>query len=320
MQRSLRRFVALACAVAAPALAAPREIEMARRLSLEGRYDEARQKLDLAERKAKTSCERADVLVQKALASVEEMSFRGPASNAPLTQAQAAVREARACNDRWRLASAMVVEGRAHYALAFAGLEPGLENARARYAEALELRAGAPPGDRAQSLFFLGLVHEQEERGAEAEKLYREALALASQAKETLLLSYLHRHLGSFERPAKGLAGDLERQRESLRLRQEIHFLPGVVFARLAVGDVLMEMGSAAEAVQSWELALQEAGASGVRRGVVVAAQKLAEAAAKRGDPGRARELYALAVSVAREMGDKQAEDATKKAMAELPG
>jgi tetratricopeptide (TPR) repeat protein len=319
MQR-LVRLAAMACLVAGPALAASREIEMARRLSLEGRYDDARQKLDVAVRKAKTPCERADVLVQKALASVEEMSFRGPASDAPLGQALAAVQEARACNDRWRLAAAMVVEGRAHYARTFAGLEPGFDEARARYVEALELRAGAPAGDRAQSLFFLGLIHEQEERGAEAEKLYREAFTLASQAKDTLLLSYLHRHLGSFERPAKGVAGDLERQRESLRLRQEIGFLPGVVFARLAVGDTLMEMGSTAEAVQSWELALQEAGAAGVRRGVVVAAQKLAEAAAKRGDPGRARELYALAVSVAREMGDKQAEAAAKKAMAEIVG
>jgi tetratricopeptide (TPR) repeat protein len=319
----MQRFVVLVGVLvvgSVSAYGAPRELDAARRLNLEGRYEEARQKLAAAAANARTPCERADVLIQAAITAVEEMSFRGPASGTPLQRAEEAVREARACNDRWKLARAVTVQGRAHYARTFAGMEPDFELARARYAESLELRSGAPPGDRAQSLFHLGLVHEQKEELKQAEAAYREAHVLATEARDLLLLSYLERHLASFERATRGMEGELARHRESLRLREQLSFFPGIVFARLAIGDTLLAMGRPIDARAAWEQALKEAGAYGVRRGVVVSASKLASAAAERGDAGRARELYALAAAVAREMGDAAAEAEAKRAMAAVVG
>jgi len=80
-----------------------------------------------------------------------------------------------------------------------------------------------------EALFWVGVFHQvvRHDDGAAVPTLER-SLELATQAGDTLTISYALRHLGIAEHAAGRLQRARERLEESVRLRREVGFLPGV--------------------------------------------------------------------------------------------
>jgi tetratricopeptide (TPR) repeat protein len=95
---------------------------------------------------------------------------------------------------------------------------------------------------QADALFWVGTFHQVVEKDdAAAVPVLQRAYALASDADDRLTLSYIARHLG-FADWAAGRADDARaRLEESLRLRREINFLPGVAAALVALAEFSAE-------------------------------------------------------------------------------
>lgn len=130
-----------------------------------------------------------------------------------------------------------------------------------------------------EALFWVGTFHQVVRRDqAAAVPALERAQELATLAGDTLTLSYVLRHLAFAEQAAGRVAAARERLEESLRLRQEIGFMPGVAanlvgLAYLAAGEgrrdealaLLDEAGTICEAT----------GADGTRRMVEQARTQL---------------------------------------------
>jgi len=91
----------------------------------------------------------------------------------------------------------------------------------------------------AEAVFWIGIVHQvvhgDSERGL---PFFERSYDLALRAGDNLTLSYAARHIGF----ARGEAGDLpaarEKLEESLHLRRELDFKPGVAAALLALAEL----------------------------------------------------------------------------------
>lgn len=112
------------------------------------------------------------------------------------------------------------------------------------FERAVELyhRLGDVPGE-AESLFWAGCFH-QVVRGDHdvASSFLERSYELAAAAGDKLTMSYAVRHLGFAEMAAGRSSDARERLEQSVALRREIGFLPGVAagllaLARLAAGD-----------------------------------------------------------------------------------
>jgi tetratricopeptide (TPR) repeat protein len=130
-----------------------------------------------------------------------------------------------------------------------------------------------------QSLFWIGAFHQvlRHDDDAAVPNLER-SCELATQAGDKLTMSYALRHLGIAEHNAGRLDGARARLEESVRLRREIGFLPGVAanlmgLAYIAAGEgrreaamtVLDEAASIAETT----------GAQGILRSIEEARARL---------------------------------------------
>lgn len=95
-----------------------------------------------------------------------------------------------------------------------------------------------------EALFWTGTWHQVvAEEYAEAVPLFRRSYELAEAAGDRLTLSYATRHLG-FAAEAEGRPQEArERFEESIRLREELGFLPGVAAGKLALADLLRGTG-----------------------------------------------------------------------------
>jgi tetratricopeptide (TPR) repeat protein len=115
----------------------------------------------------------------------------------------------------------------------------------------LQLRRQA--GDErgvAESLFQVGLVH-QVIRGDSAAALpwFEEAYARARNAADPVLMSYAIRHVAVCRLHAGDRAGARDGLEESLRLREQAGFIPGVAMALAALADVVASDSQRQEAV-----------------------------------------------------------------------
>jgi ketosteroid isomerase-like protein len=118
----------------------------------------------------------------------------------------------------------------------------------------------------AEALFWVATFHQAVRGDHEtALPLLERAGELAAAAGDLLTLSYVARHLG-FVHDNAGRP-ELARQRleESLRLRREIDFQPGVAAALLALAEFAAGHGGQAETESLLNEAQQTAGASGAR-------------------------------------------------------
>jgi tetratricopeptide (TPR) repeat protein len=108
-----------------------------------------------------------------------------------------------------------------------AGEDPGELALFERAAELYRAR-GDVPGE-AEALCWIGIVHQVVRRDNDtAVPLLERSAELAAKAGDRMTLSYALRHLGIAEHAAGRLDGARERLEESVRLRRELGFMPGV--------------------------------------------------------------------------------------------
>jgi tetratricopeptide (TPR) repeat protein len=149
------------------------------------------------------------------------------------------------------------------------GREDPAELARFERAAALYHQLGDVRGE-GESLFWAGAFNQVVSRDTEAARpLLERARALATAASDQLTLSYAVRHLG-FADMAAGRTGTARQElEESVRLRRDIGFLPGVAAGVLALAELAAQCGdrdqARALADEAASLAAQ-AGAHGVVR------------------------------------------------------
>lgn len=107
-------------------------------------------------------------------------------------------------------------------------VENGEELEQFERAAALYRKLGDARGE-GESLFWVGCFHQVVSRDdAAAVPVLERAYELATRARDLLTQSYALRHLGIAEHAAGRLALARERLQESVRLRREIGFMPGV--------------------------------------------------------------------------------------------
>jgi hypothetical protein len=115
----------------------------------------------------------------------------------------------------------------------------------------------------AEALFWLGTYHQVVRHDGEtARPTLEQAYALASQVGDRLIMSYAARHLGFYAMEHGDLPAARERLEESLRLRRELDFRPGVAAALLALAELAAESGDRGRAAQLLTEAEMEARAS----------------------------------------------------------
>jgi tetratricopeptide (TPR) repeat protein len=102
----------------------------------------------------------------------------------------------------------------------------------------------------AEALFWIGAFHQvvRHDNDASVPALER-SHQLAAQAGDKLTLSYVLRHLGIAEHAAGRLDAARERLEESVRLRREIGFLPGVAANLVGLAYIAVGQGRRDEAM-----------------------------------------------------------------------
>jgi tetratricopeptide (TPR) repeat protein len=109
-------------------------------------------------------------------------------------------------------------------------------------------QAGDARGE-GEALFWMGTVHQVVRGdGGTALPLFEKSYRLAESVDDKLTLSYAVRHLG-FGHQAEGRFGEArECFEESVRLREQIGFLPGVAAGKLALAELAEQSGDHAAA------------------------------------------------------------------------
>jgi tetratricopeptide (TPR) repeat protein len=118
------------------------------------------------------------------------------------------------------------------------------------FERALELfRSAADRAGEGEALFWVGLVH-QVVRGdsAAAAPYLRDSYDLAREHGDTKLMSYAARHLGFVDYDEGRLDEAEARFAESVELREQDGFVPGVAAGLLTLAQVAFERGRADEA------------------------------------------------------------------------
>jgi tetratricopeptide (TPR) repeat protein len=137
-----------------------------------------------------------------------------------------------------------------------------------------------------EALFWAGLVHQvvRGEHDAAVPVLER-SYDLAAVAGDKLTMSYALRHLGIAEHLAGRLGVARERLEESMRLRREVGFLPGVAANLIGLAHIAVAEGHHQEALELLAEAgsiAEAAGAKGVMRWVGEAREELVSGQASR--------------------------------------
>ena len=139
-----------------------------------------------------------------------------------------------------------------------------------RAAELYHARADAR--GEGESLFWVGIVHQVIRDDTDtAIPFFHRSYELALQAGDKLTLSYVLRHLGIAEHAAGRLEAARERLEESVALRRELGFMPGVAANLVGLTYVAAAQGRRDEAVAFAEEAFAIAeghGALGILRQV----------------------------------------------------
>jgi tetratricopeptide (TPR) repeat protein len=108
----------------------------------------------------------------------------------------------------------------------------------------------------ASSTFHVGVVYGVVRRDhATAQPYFEQAYQLALEAMDLELASYALRHIAFARHDAGELEAAREDLRESLRLREEVGFIPGTAFALMALARIEAELGDHATALRLLERA-----------------------------------------------------------------
>jgi tetratricopeptide (TPR) repeat protein len=130
----------------------------------------------------------------------------------------------------------------------------------------------------AESQFWLGCFYQVVRRDEAAGAILNRSYQLAEQAGDKLTMSYALRHLGIAEHAAGRLDTARERLEESVRLRREVGFLPGVAANLVGLAYIATEQGRRDEALALLAEAggiAEASGAQGILRSVEQARTEL---------------------------------------------
>lgn len=156
-----------------------------------------------------------------------------------------------------------IARGRLLHASFLAGEQPD-DRELVLFERAVELGESLGAVDiLAEALFWIGVYHQVVQAQAETalEALVR-ADALATQIGDRRLRSYIIRHLAFAEADAGRLELVQARLEESVRLRRELEFMPGVAAGLLALAEYMSRTGRPEEAMKLAEEARATAEAS----------------------------------------------------------
>jgi tetratricopeptide (TPR) repeat protein len=118
-----------------------------------------------------------------------------------------------------------------------------------------------------EALFWVGTFHQVVRDDSSAALPFLErSFQLATEAGDKLTLSYAVRHLAFADMAAGHLDLARERFEESLRLRRELGFMPGVAAAVLALAELTAQDRGRDEALALLDEATKVAKASGAQR------------------------------------------------------
>lgn len=130
-----------------------------------------------------------------------------------------------------------------------------------------------------ESLFWIGIFHQvvRQDNGTAVPVLER-SRELAAQTGDKVTMSYVLRHLGVAEHVAGRLGPARERLEESVRLRRELGFRPGVAANLIGLAYITAAEGRRDEALKVLDEAAELAeatGAHGILRSVEEARESL---------------------------------------------
>lgn len=287
-------------------------LEAARQDELRGRWDEALRRfepgrdLSLMEQAA-----RVRILVERHLV------FRQDHGNTLRIAEETLERATRAC-DQAAIASLQHSIGRIRYWDAFANGEFERSRPYFATALELATQRSDRPG-MADAEFYLGLIEQMQERNDAAMARFRRSLAWSREAGDKLLQSFAVRHIAALDEDAGRLADAERGFRESLALREQAgaHFL--VPFARLTLADFIEQhQGDRAAALKLTEQAVQEARRSSSRRALVIGEMALSQRLHKAGRSGLALEHARSASKQAEQLGDAELVASARKQLLEV--
>jgi tetratricopeptide (TPR) repeat protein len=184
-----------------------------------------------------------------------------------------------------------LARGRVHHARYLADrLEVADEKELFEQAATLYRSLGDLRGE-AEALFWIG-TFEQVVRGDNAAALppFLRAHDLASEIDDRLTLSYVVRHLGFVDMAAGDMAAARGRLEQSVALRREIGFLPGVAAGLLALAELAVEDGRPQDAralLDEATATARDSGAQGTLRWIQAVRSALAEQAALEPPPAQ---------------------------------
>lgn len=277
-----------------------KRLEAARQDELRGRWDQALQRfesarpLSLVEQAAKVR-----ILVERHLA------FRQDHDNTLRIAEQTLERAKRAC-DQAAIASLRHSIGRILYWDAFANGDFERSRPHFAAALELTTQVSDKPG-MADAEFYLGLIEQMQERNDAAMTRFRRSLEWSREADEKLLQSFAVRHVAGLDEDAGKLADAERGFRESLALREQARADFLVPFARLTLADfVEQHHADHSAALKMTEQAVREARLSSSRRALVIGEMSLSQRLHKAGRSKLALEHARSARKEAKQLGDAE--------------
>jgi tetratricopeptide (TPR) repeat protein len=296
-------------------------VAASRRMTLEGRWDEAAAKLNAGILLAKSDGDgKGEAALRVELLRVvhDRSSYhrREPEAVAEaLASAEVAV--CRAGDPKIDADLAQYV-GQIHYSEAFSTND--WKTPRGFFTRALEGRKRA--GDRrgeAESLFYLGLTYEQAGEKAPARERYEASLAISEKIGDAALQSFPHRHIGGLLEEEGRLDAAYAHIERSVALRRESQSFSLLPFALIQQADFLAQhRGERAKAIALLDEAIDVAASARSTRALSAARLSIAKLLSETGETGDALMVARCGLRAAEDFGDREGIADAEKQIADL--
>jgi len=155
----------------------------------------------------------------------------------------------------------------------------------------------------AESLFHVGLIHQNSGNWDAARDYYQRAIEIAEPGGHALEISYAVRHLGMYYQTTGDLEAAAAYYRRSLELREQIDFLIFLPFSHIQLGDALVELGDLESARQHFTTAYEIAVQINSPSQTIFALIMLAELAERGNQRDAARRYFERALQAANAAG-----------------
>ncbi|HLW02847.1 MAG TPA: tetratricopeptide repeat protein [Ktedonobacterales bacterium] len=199
---------------------------------------------------------RTKLLLQQGKLLVTKGFYANSKYEAAISALSQAQEMASASSDERSAADALQLLGQAYYNKALWSGEDSYERPLDYYQQALARReALKDQRGIAESVFYIGLIHERLQQPGEAQNYYTKALALAQEHNCQIEQSYALRHLAGIAQETGDLEQALALFSESLALREAAGYKILLPLSHLAIGDVLLAQRDLPQAIEHYRAA-----------------------------------------------------------------